>query len=127
MAAKKGHKGKKVRAGAVLQGRKKLTVVAISCRAQNLTKVIKGLKLTMASRVPEKEVIWRWEVSKGQRLSMGSGVDFQKSDLRALAGQETHQAALLSPSIIFCLLKIVNPAFPPSRVGFLSLSKGANG
>ena len=96
MTAKKGHKGKKVRAEAVLQGRKKLTVVIKSCRAQNLTKVIKGLKLTiMASRVPEKEVRWRREVSRG------SEADFQKSDLRELAGQETHQAALLSPTIIF--------------------------
>ena len=101
MAAKNGHKGKKVRgAEGVVEGPcKKLTVVKSCRRAQNHIKVIKGLKLSMAARVPEKEVISRLGVSKGQRVFTGGGgvAFFQKSVLhRDLAGPETHQATLLS-------------------------------
>ena len=87
MAAKKGHTGK-VRAGDV-QGRKKLTVV-VSCHTQKHTNVIKGLKLTRASRAPEKEVILRPEVP------LGWWVSSQSFAFPGEGGQETLQAALLS-------------------------------
>ena len=93
VAAKKGHTGK-VRTGDV-QGRKKLTVV-VSCHTQKHTNVIKGLKLTMASRAPEKEVILRPEVP------LGWWVSSQSFAFPEEGGQETLQAALLSHILLNC-------------------------